>query len=379
MDSAAAFLRDELQKTENIVKIKEVIVHDSRDDEEDDEDDFYCYYVGSRKNTDNEATWQKFYGTDSGLSSAESANSAVLDSLIVDIYRNNEYRKLADGENASEEEIAYKDFTLSVKKAGTSGNTIGPLKTSVRLWMTDDYKIKAVISDTVTADDKKEERCEKRLELEAAHSSESETVTVAGDDGDSDDDDSYTITTTTIITTIRWQNGTIEKELLEQDGQNSGSEKKTVGAKTTIKEGTVRQPILSRMLGKLRANAGETLTEVLISVLVIALGMTMFLSAFLASGRMLQQGEEQMAGYYDSRNQLENNRTAEQASGRYVLELESSGTGGMKKSLASNAYQTGTQTNYRTGQYPIVLYMSQADSDAEEEKVNLQDLLYRYR
>ena len=62
---------------------------------------------------------------------------------------------------------------------------------------------------------------------------------------------------------------------------------------------------------KLRANAGETLTEVLISVLVIALGMTMFLSAFLASGRMLQQGEEQMAGYYDSRNQLENNRTAE--------------------------------------------------------------------
>ena len=199
VDSAAAFLRDELQKTENIVKIKEVIVHDSR------------------KNTDNEATWQKFYGTDSGLSSAESANSAVLDSLIVDIYRNNEYRKLADGENASEEEMAYKDFTLSVKKAGTSGNTIGPLKTSVRLWMTDDYKIKAVISDTVTADDKKEERCEKRLELEAAHSSESETVTVAGDDGDSDDDDSYTITTTTIITTIRWQNGTIEKELLQDD------------------------------------------------------------------------------------------------------------------------------------------------------------------
>lgn len=62
---------------------------------------------------------------------------------------------------------------------------------------------------------------------------------------------------------------------------------------------------------KLRANAGETLTEVLISVLVIALGMTMFLSAFLASGRMLQQGEEQMAGYYDSRNQLENNRRAD--------------------------------------------------------------------
>ena len=128
---------------------------------------------------------------------------------------------------------------------------------------------------------------------------------------------------------------------------------------------------------KLRANTGETLTEVLISVLVIALGMTMFLSAFLASGRMLRQGEEQMASYYDSRSQLENRQTARKASGTYVLELEV--TGGRKKSLASNAYQTGTQTNYQTGQYPIVLYVSQADSDAEEEEVNLQDLLYRYR
>lgn len=78
---------------------------------------------------------------------------------------------------------------------------------------------------------------------------------------------------------------------------------------------------------KLRANTGETLTEVLISVLVIALGMTMFLSAFLVSGRMLRQGEEQMESYYDSRNQLENNRTAKQASGRYVLELEACGDG----------------------------------------------------
>lgn len=219
VDSAAVFLRDELQKTENIVKIKEVIVHDSREDEENDEDDFYCYYVGSRKNTDNEASWQKFYGTDSGLSSPESGNSAILDSLIVDIYRNNEYRKLADGRQGRcvGGRNGDKDFTLSVKKDGMSGNTIDPLKTSVRLWMTDDYKIKAVISDTVTADDRKEERCEKRLELEAAHSFERKTVTVPGDDDESDDDDSYTITTTTIITTIRWQNGTIEKELLQND------------------------------------------------------------------------------------------------------------------------------------------------------------------
>ena len=253
VDSAAAFLRDELQKTENIVKIKEVIVEDSRED--DIEDNFYCYYVGSQKNMDNEASWQKFYATDAGTTGTV---GAILDSLIVDIYKNNEYGKQTERDDASEEEMrtggsnrglngslggisrtsdadtVYKEFTLTVKKSGTSGNAIAPLKTNVRLWMADNYKITAVISDTLTAEDKKEERCERRLELEALTSTQSWEDIVSGNEGDPDDsgetglaaagteggdsggeDDSYTITT--IITTIRWQNGTIEKELLQDD------------------------------------------------------------------------------------------------------------------------------------------------------------------
>ena len=255
VDSAAAFLRDELQKTENIVKIKEVIVEDSRED--DIEDNFYCYYVGSQKNMDNEASWQKFYATDAGTTGTV---GAILDSLIVDIYKNNEYGKQTERDDASEEEMrtggsnrglngsldgisrtsdadtVYKEFTLTVKKSGTSGNEIAPLKTNVRLWMADNYKITAVISDTLTAEDKKEERCERRLELEALASTQRWKNIVSGNEGDPDDsgetglaaagteggdsggeDDSYTITTTTIITTIRWQNGTIEKELLQDD------------------------------------------------------------------------------------------------------------------------------------------------------------------
>ena len=255
VDSAAAFLRDELQKTENIVKIKEVIVEDSRED--DIEDNFYCYYVGSQKNMDNEASWQKFYATDAGTTGTV---GAILDSLIVDIYKNNEYGKQTERDDASEEEMrtggsnrglngslggisrtsdadtVYKEFTLTVKKSGTSGNAIAPLKTNVRLWMADNYKITAVISDTLTAEDKKEERCERRLELEALTSIQSWEDIVSGNEGDPDDSgetglaaagtedgdsggegDSYTITTTTIITTIHWQNGTIEKELLQDD------------------------------------------------------------------------------------------------------------------------------------------------------------------
>ena len=220
----------------------------------DIEDNFYCYYVGSQKNMDNEASWQKFYATDVGTTGTV---GAILDSLIVDIYKN---KKQTERDDASEEEMrtggsnrglngsldgisrtsdadtVYKEFTLTVKKSGTSGNAIAPLKTNVRLWMADNYKITAVISDTLTAEDKKEERCERRLELEALASTQRWKNIVSGNEGDPDDsgetglaaagteggdsggeDDSYTITTTTIITTIRWQNGTIEKELLQDD------------------------------------------------------------------------------------------------------------------------------------------------------------------
>ena len=73
-------------------------MEDSRED--DIEDNFYCYYVGSQKNMDNEASWQKFYATDAGTTGTV---GAILDSLIVDIYKNNEYGKQTERDDASEE------------------------------------------------------------------------------------------------------------------------------------------------------------------------------------------------------------------------------------------------------------------------------------
>ena len=240
VDSATAFLRDELQKNENIVKIKEVIIEDSRED--DVSDQFDCYYVGNGKNQDNESTWEHFYSSsgNSGGTWSSGTEGAVLDSMIIDIYKKNEYMNqtgedgdfdVVDGDsesintNGTESKInsEYKDFTLSVKKSGSNTDMIESLKTSVRLYMADNYKITAIVSDTVTPDNLREERIERRLELEAL-TSKKRSVTVEvhedEDDGNADtegdsDDDSYTITTTTIITTIKWQNGTIEKELLE--------------------------------------------------------------------------------------------------------------------------------------------------------------------
>ena len=84
------------------------------------------------------------------------------------------------------------------------------------------------------------------------------------------------------------------------------------------------QPIQKKMVSQ----AGESLPEVLASVLIISLGMTMFVSAFLSSGRMLTQGDEQMGAYYTGRNEAEAETTragkvtATGGSEAFVLELQ---------------------------------------------------------
>ena len=56
---------------------------------------------------------------------------------------------------------------------------------------------------------------------------------------------------------------------------------------------------------KLTSENGETLTELLISVLVIALGLSMFAAALTASRKMLILGTEKIETYYSERNGLE--------------------------------------------------------------------------
>lgn len=119
---------------------------------------------------------------------------------------------------------------------------------------------------------------------------------------------------------------------------------------------------------KLFSNAGETLTEILVSLLIISLGIILFLSAFLASGKILRQGEAQMAAYYGSRNKLEGGETESKLDEKYLLELKTSGSGsitGVSKSLAFDSYKIGQSTNYQTGQYPITLFVNNNDSQSD--------------
>ena len=239
VDSAAAFLRDELQKPANAVTIKEVIVEDSRENVEDT-DEFSCYYANKPE--------EAFYSSQSGHYRSD---AGVLDSMIVEIYRDYYYQNqmgeesdsdhtegTPDGgttlEDTSQPGTEQRDFSLSVKQSGTGEKKVDALKTKVCLYMADNYKITALISDTLTAEDKPEELCEKRLTLEPV-SSQNRTVKVEVHDeseddseeegensgaGEEDEDDSYTVTTTTLVTTVSWQNGVIEKELLDQNETN---------------------------------------------------------------------------------------------------------------------------------------------------------------
>ncbi len=138
---------------------------------------------------------------------------------------------------------------------------------------------------------------------------------------------------------------------------------------------TFMQPIRKKMASK----AGESLPEVLASVLIISLGMTMFVSAFLSSGRMLEQGDEQMQAYYTGRNEAEAETTragktnATGSSESFVVELQMQN--GSKWNLASSSSGTGTQI----GRYKIELYqgtIAGASNEADEDSVRR---LLRYR
>ena len=94
----------------------------------------------------------------------------MIDACVVDLYRTLQQ----DEENAPQQEKAEKDFLMSVRKKGST-QYYDQLETRVKLTMDSDYHITAVLSDTQTADAKKEDRCERKLTIPAKTETE-ETV-----------------------------------------------------------------------------------------------------------------------------------------------------------------------------------------------------------
>ena len=103
---------------------------------------------------------------------------------------------------------------------------------------------------------------------------------------------------------------------------------------------------------KLTDESGETLTELLISVLVIALGLAMFATALTASRRMMMAGTEKIEAYYSERNALEEENSAKEVRGTLTVEEK----GGDRVDLGSPSGENGK------GRYPVKLYHADIDS-----------------
>ena len=311
VESGAAFLRDELSDSKTAVKITDVRVVDSREEEPDYSEE-YVYTGGETLDDD---------------SILGSCIKQVYTSLAEEDGQNGSFSEQeGNAQNGSSPETAEQDFTFSVQLTQTDGTQtsikdLDQLQTAAHLTMDPQYNITVDISDTQTGDDHPENRCERKLTVAAkVHVDEMEEEEEHEETNENGDVISeWTITTTTRIRIPVCQE-----------------------ADSRMKEH------VDRLFGKLRSSKGETLAELLVSVLVIVLGLTMFATAMMSSKKMLVKGDAVMQAYYTQRNILEGEETKDERNGRLILEQNGTGT-----DLGRSAGNEGA------GKYRIDLYSDQ--------------------
>ena len=125
--------------------------------------------------------------------------------------------------------------------------------------------------------------------------------------------------------------------------------------------------IFCAIRGNLQPEKAETLSELLISVLVISLGLTMFATALMSARNMLERGETKMKTYYIQRNTLD--AETEESSGNLILKWEDTET-----DLASY------RTLARRGIYPVKLYQGEEylEAGTDEDSASGNTRIFRY-
>lgn len=95
------------------------------------------------------------------------------------------------------------------------------------------------------------------------------------------------------------------------------------------------------------------MSELLIAVLIVGLGLAMFASAMMASGRMITESDTDWQEYYVMRNRLEQEEAAAQTKGTLIAEPVNDF---MKTRISIALPQKGTSG---AGIYQIDLYTEQ--------------------
>lgn len=184
MESAAAFLRDELKDDKNVITVKEILVEDSRMSEPVSDQISFSLAGGS----------------------GEGRNS------LLESYVRANYEPLGDavpGGDGSE-----KDLSVSLNSGSGAGQEdLKKLKADIHVSMSSDYGITAVISDAETDTDHPEDLCRRKLTVPSKVQTDTDVSVEHNETKDADGNviEEWTITTTTQTTTIRWERGTIEE------------------------------------------------------------------------------------------------------------------------------------------------------------------------
>lgn len=202
VESAAAFLRDELKSKKTAIKIRDVKVTDSREENPEYFPVEYTYADGTALKPER-----------------------ILDACIMQMYRSLE----EEDKNTEKEETSRQQFTFSVQTSKTRGtNTqtveLEQLQTSIDLTMNPDYGITALISDMQTDENHPEDLCQRKMTV-SAKTHEDETVDTE-DHEETDENgnvtEEWSIVTTTRITTIYWERGVIEKVHPDTEAEEVG-------------------------------------------------------------------------------------------------------------------------------------------------------------
>lgn len=114
----------------------------------------------------------------------------------------------------------------------------------------------------------------------------------------------------------------------------------------------MRQDLLRTCSAKLQSRRAETLSELLVSVLVIVLALTMFATALMAARKMLANGDQIINAYYKERSILEKEDSSYKENANLIFRVED----GTNYKAIGFAHKTGTAN---VGEYPVSLYSEQ--------------------
>ena len=112
-----------------------------------------------------------------------------------------------------------------------------------------------------------------------------------------------------------------------------------------------------KLAARLRGNRGETLTEVLVALLIAALALTMLASVIHSSSTMIQNSKKFMNDYYEANDELAlQSGSGETKTLKLVIAVDGSETSDEVNLKLNTAPEVEIYTNSTISSKPVISY-----------------------